>query len=93
MKAVPILLFALGAAFASACENYDYCHCLDPYYNANDTATRAICSSLGGGLYTNTGLNCLECCWDTDMDNCHWRMFCQVGKSGGYDSYCTNDGS
>jgi len=89
MKAIPILLFALGAAFALACDNYDYCHCLGDGGNANDTATDAVCNALGGGIYLNTGLGCSECKWG-DTDNCHWRMFCQLQKSGGSDSLCTN---
>jgi hypothetical protein len=91
MKTIRILLFALGAAFASACDNYDYCHCVDGNWNGNNSATDAICTALGGEIFFNVGLNCNECQWNTDMDNCHWRMFCQLQQSGGEDSWCTSD--
>jgi hypothetical protein len=84
MKAVPFLLLALGAAFASACHNYDSCQCVGSDGTANDTATANVCNAVGG---SGTSL----CYSGEDMDNCHWKDFCALAGATGSDSSCFRD--
>jgi hypothetical protein len=96
MKAVPILLFALGAAFASACDNYDYCHCLNSDSSPNDAATQRICDftkqDYGGGTIT-TVKSYKECYMAGIADNCLWTDFCLiVGETGSYSDCRGNRG-
>lgn len=44
MKATSFLLLALGAASASACDNYYYCYCLDDNGIQDDYATGRACA-------------------------------------------------
>ena len=80
MKPVLFLLL-LGAAFATACHNYDSCQCVGSDGTANDTATNTVCSADDG---TGDGL----CYGAGDMDNCHWRDFCTLAGATGADSSC-----
>jgi hypothetical protein len=63
MKASPFLLLALGAASASACALFQYCHCLNSDGSANDDATNATCIIEGppNSIQENPTNSILEC--------------------------------
>jgi hypothetical protein len=82
MKAALFLLLALGAAFASACRGYDSCQCLHAAGNADDTATKTVCTANDGTL--NGGL----CFGGNFMDDCNWDDFCALAGGVGYYSNC-----
>ena len=82
MKAVLFLLLALGAAFASACRNYDTCQCLNSAGNTDDTATSTVCKANDG---TADG----DRCHGGDfIDDCSWDDFCALAGTVGYYSNC-----
>jgi hypothetical protein len=80
MKAALFLLLALGAAFASACDNYQSCQCVGSNGSANDSATDVVCNSMNDGQIISTG-NGNQCQGGEDLNNCDWDDFCALAQS------------
>jgi hypothetical protein len=94
MKATPFLLLALRVSFASACQHYKFCHCLDSNGNPDNNATTTICEGErhGASLQLDQyeygdGTNNKEC-FNGCFDNCSWRRDCQSVGATGSDSSC-----
>ena len=80
MKAALFLLLALGAAFASACDNFQSCQCVGSNRNSNDSATNTVCNAMNSGQIVNNG-NGNECQGGEDLNNCDWDDFCALAQS------------
>jgi hypothetical protein len=99
MKAVPILLLALGAASVSACNSYYDCHCVQSDSSPNNAATDDIChymnteyqqGSVTSGTAPDGGDECLVGTGTSvsGWDNCLWRIYCKIVGATGPDSSC-----
>jgi hypothetical protein len=99
MKAVPILLLALGAASVSACNSYYDCHCVQSDSTPNNVATDDVCNymintyllgSITDGSAPDGGNECLIGTGSSmaGWDNCLWRIYCKVVGATGSDSSC-----
>jgi hypothetical protein len=98
MKAAPFLLLILGAAAVSACDDYDYCYCVDDNGNAIDSDTTSVCNAQGGSLAGYTGTTCTDYCCPVlyqicnspdnpgYWDNCGFSGWCQ--GAGASESQC-----
>jgi hypothetical protein len=93
MKAALFLLLALGAASASACDNYIYCHCRNSDGSANNDATGDICNYFVGTQSYDGDIPGNECEVGSGPDNsfwsnCKWRIYCKILGATGSDSSC-----
>ena len=82
MKAALFLLLALGAAFASTCDNFQSCQCVGNSGSANDTATTIVCNSMESGQIIST-TNGNQCQGGENLNNCDWDDFCALAQSVG----------
>jgi hypothetical protein len=88
MKATSFLLLALGAASASACHDYQYCHCYDSDGIQNDQATKAVCDQYRETyLVDGPTAGHKQCTSDNNvqirLNNCDWRLACQNNEATG----------
>ena len=93
MKVALFLLLALGAASASACSDYQNCHCQNSDGSANDGATDDICNYFVATQSYDNDIPGQECIVGSsnsndDWNNCKWRVYCKIVGATGSDSSC-----
>ena len=88
MRAALFLLLALGAASASACTLFEYCHCLDSDGSANDGATRAACNIVGGNTQNDPTNKFQESYDSASTGNVQFKQYCWNSGATGDNESC-----